>query len=490
MGKSIFSGSQRTQLNNILFLVVLLTTVFGGIGLVSQLSFSGLNPIYSIVPLVLFLVNIIFAAVLNFGLKAQNFYVIEAFAFLVVYTALLLLSQSGTPFPYIVPITIVLFLYVDVTLTRVYGIAIVVLNVVRAGMTAATTVDMNASIEEIMIEVIVSILIMIISIVGAKLFYRFLTENMNALEQTSQNQTLLTDKVKSVSISLVDDISELKSRLEEIGEVTKSVDMAVEQISEGNKEIVSAAEHQSEMTNSIKDALEQTDENTISAVSVADEMIGVLAKGLDDMEQLVAQTAETNIVGNDMKEAASRQNKAADDAKDITSMILNISSQTNLLALNASIEAARAGEAGKGFAVVADEISKLASQTKEATEQITNILEELGRNAEEVTAKADHTLEMAEVQTKLAEETKGFLNDTKERSNELSKILLMIKSEMGNVKSANDEVEQSTSGLIAVSEEFSASTTETHNISRNSVEKVEESREIIGAISSKVEQLK
>jgi methyl-accepting chemotaxis protein len=66
--------------------------------------------------------------------------------------------------------------------------------------------------------------------------------------------------------------------------------------------------------------------------------------------------------------------KKAEQAKEMTSSIKNISEQTNLLALNAAIEAARAGENGKGFSVVANEVKKLSQETNEIVKKIIDII--------------------------------------------------------------------------------------------------------------------
>ena len=60
---------------------------------------------------------------------------------------------------------------------------------------------------------------------------------------------------------------------------------------------------------------------------------------------------------------------------------------------------------------------------------------------------------------------------------------------MERIKDSNDEVVNSTSRLLATSEEFTASTQETIRISRNNMDKIEESIDIMAKISEMMKEL-
>ena len=285
------------------------------------------------------------------------------------------------------------------------------------------------------------------------------------------------------------DFKTLKSGLDEVGETSRLVCDSIDQIGQGNEENLSAVELQTNMTGEIQSLLNETDEITAEAVQVSGQMSDMLGKSLTDIESLVVQSIETTEVGNQMQAAAERQQKASDEAKNITEMIFSISEETNLLALNASIEAARAGEAGRGFAVVASEISHLADQTQKSTEQIANILKELAENAGEVSEKAVSTVEMANAQKDLVEQVKGVINESREYSVKLGDTLKTVSGDMARIKDSNDEVVNSTTRLLATSEEFTASTQETIRISRNNMDKIEEAIDIMTNISGKLQEL-
>ena len=489
MEKSILNDNQVRQINKLMIIILCVTTFFGVAGLGSQLSgATELAPYKSIIPLILFIINIILTIVVSRIVEPYKLHQIEAVSFTIVYAAMLLLSLRGMPFPYIIPMMIVIVLYLDNRATLGMGVASIVLNIIRVVMNVATN-ELLDVIEVSMIEIIISILTTVACVMGTKLLTRFISENMESIEAAAVERAKVSENILKVTDEVTADFDLLKDGLTEIEQTSKLVCESINQIGQGNEENLSAVELQTNMTGEIQNLINSTGEITTEAVDVSEQMSKMFTKSLKDIESLVEQAIKTIEVGMQMQEAAGRQQKSSDEAMNITDMILSISGQTNLLALNASIEAARAGEAGRGFAVVATEISHLAEQTKQSTEQITNILRELTENAGEVSDKATQTVEMAGAQKDLVELVKGIIIESRDCSDKLGDTLRTVNSDMKRIMDSNDEVVNSTSRLLATSEEFTASTQETIKISQNNMDKIDESMDIMARISGKMNEL-
>ena len=488
MNNSILSENQIKKINKLLLIVLIVTSVFGVGGLFSQLSESELAPIRSIAPAILTVVNLVISLFVYRLAGAAKFHRYVAISYTIVYAVMLLCSETGVMFSYMIPMMIIIMLYLDAVVSAALGGALIVLIIIRVIINLMTNNPKDV-LEISMIAIIISVLATIATVLGCRLLIRFIGENIADIEDAARERARVSENILRVTEQVSADFEVLKGGLDEIGGTSHQVCESIDQIGQGNNENLSAVELQTNMTEEIQKLVNETGEITTEAVEVSDQMSSMLADSLRDMESLVSQANETTEVGNQMKSAAEKQQKSAEEAMNITDIIFSISEQTNLLALNASIEAARAGEAGRGFAVVATEISHLADQTKQSTEQITGILQELNENAGNVSDKADRTVEMAGAQKDLVELVKNVLNDSREHSLKLGRTLNTVNRDMSRIKESNDEVVNSTSRLLATSEEFTASTQETIAISKNNMSKVEESIRVMNRISDNLSEL-
>ena len=481
---------QVKRVNKLLLAVIIVTSVFASLGLIAQLTQAvDMNPLLSIIPLVMIFINLIVTIAVQLICPPDFMRIYVAIAFTIVYATMMFTSVSGSLYPYLIPVMIVMVMYLDKKVTISLGVVYIILNIIKAITNFKTLMFPDLAIEIAMIEIIISILTMVSTVLGSKLLTNFMRENISEIEKASEERERTTENILNVTEEVGGHVEVLKASLDELNESSSQVCTAMEQIGQGNDENVNAVEIQTQMTSDIQKLVEETEKMTLEAVEAAEEMMNILNKSLEDMQSLVVKSEENTEIGNQMMKAAEKQQNSSERAMNITDIILSISSQTNLLSLNASIEAARAGEAGRGFAVVANEISNLAAQTKDSTEQITSILHELIDNASDVSDKAGKTVTTANVQTELVELTKTQLNETKKRSVELCEKLEKIKEDMKQVKESNNRVVDGTSMLMATSEEFTASTEEMINISHRNMAKIEASLEIMNAITDRMREL-
>ncbi|WP_198947024.1 methyl-accepting chemotaxis protein [Marispirochaeta aestuarii] len=170
------------------------------------------------------------------------------------------------------------------------------------------------------------------------------------------------------------------NRKDEIGTLSKSLEMMVTNLESIITDAINASAQVSSGSHQMSTSAEQISQGATEQASSVEEV----SSSMEQMSAIIKQNAEhatetekiATLASGNATESGEAVMEAVVAMKSIAEKIViieEIARQTNMLSLNASIEAARAGEHGKGFAVVASEVGKLAARSKDAAGEISSL---------------------------------------------------------------------------------------------------------------------
>lgn len=189
-----------------------------------------------------------------------------------------------------------------------------------------------------------------------------------------------------------------------------------ESVSENSQQLESSVHQTQQEIQSIDHSLKDVSQNANDAQKLAQETmqaaldgqhsVDASIKGMEELKDVVAETADI------IREV----NSWGEQVSSILDIVDDITEQTSLLALNAAIISAQAGMHGRGFAVVANEIKELASRTKNSTSEIGSLIRTLQTKTENSVQNMTQGLQKADQGMELAHAVKESLNTISERA--------------------------------------------------------------------------
>lgn len=480
---------QRT--NRIVLMTHVVTSIFLILGLISQLKLSGLAPIRSIFPMILVVLLAVGGLILHRSAgNSLTYSRYVGWGFAAVYVVILILSNSGAAFPYMIPFLMLLVLTMDKSGTLVAGCVFVVANILRVIMTVAGASDVSLVIESVSIETIITILVFIASYRGVILINRFFDESSEEILAMSKQSIAVTEKIVDVAKQVESQSQSMASNLAEIASSAQLVNESMDNVALGVANTSEAINEQNGETIRIQELIEGAQREISQIVSITNETKKALKSGSDSLRQLFEHVDGSIESSQVLKASAEQLYSKTEAVRGITSIILGISAQTNLLALNASIEAARAGEAGKGFAVVADEIRNLAEQTRTETENITKLIDEFSANAQEMAEQVTRNVQAANEEHAFTQEANKKFDEIMLKMNALSDDVDEINRRMREITESNNTIVENVTTLSATSQEINASTESVSAMSRKNVDLVGEFSVSMDHILKQVAELK
>lgn len=299
-------------------------------------------------------------------------------------------------------------------------------------------------------------------------------------EKEKQENTL--NNVLSVAANIREMVTQALDKMNELFYATKNFSISMQEISDTTQATAESIEIQTNMTNSIQSSLHET-------VSMMEQILtfSSISENINNKNDTLANklqdhSYDISVINSNVLESVKQLEENMTSVKQITNSINKLSRQTTLLALNASIESARAGEAGKGFAVVSDEIRKLADETKNETNRIELILHTLFESMENVKKEIDSSMSATKVQEEIIKEVIGGMHDIKINVIEVNNGITSAEAMLSNLSSANDQIVDNIMRLSATTEEISANTSQSEEISKENLEKASITRAVLDNI--------
>ena len=195
-------------------------------------------------------------------------------------------------------------------------------------------------------------------------------------EMANENLTVDTELNRHLYIGDFGILAEnLKTIKNNLVQVIGDIYASSEQVNSGSGQVATAAQT---LSQGCVEQAASTDE-IVHSIEDIDKLAKSNSENCDEARELMTKTSDyVDMVNNKMHtltDAMNNINNTSNKIGTIIKTIEDIAFQTNILALNAAVEAARAGDAGKGFAVVADEVRNLAAKSAEAVGDTTALID-------------------------------------------------------------------------------------------------------------------
>lgn len=338
-------------------------------------------------------------------------------------------------------------------------------------------------------QVIMTLAIMIVMGRLSNLCKQFSDDALGAIEEQKEEQARMMESILSISRAVKENSDSGTEMIERLWTSAVKTTESMDNIAEAIEQASSNIESQTDMTQNIQVAIIETKERSGKMVTVAEDSSQNLRSNQEMMERLKQQSEKIAVANEQVTVAMEKLQDKTAEVVEITGMIISISNQTKMLALNASIESARAGEAGKGFAVVADQIRQLSEETRNSTESITQIISDLDANAKMVMESVKLSVEAAKSQNEAIVIAADSVEQLDSNIGSLLGDIHEIDARIEHLSEANDQIVDSITKLMGITEEVTASAEQTNQNSKQNLNHVEDAKKAIHNIQSSATNL-
>ncbi|MBS4196009.1 methyl-accepting chemotaxis protein [Lederbergia citri] len=271
----------------------------------------------------------------------------------------------------------------------------------------------------------------------------------------------MVQELGNVSQTVMRRSEELSHSAMEVNSGSQQVATTMEELSIASETQAQSASDLVESMGSLTANIHNANESGQRASQVSNQVLELTEKGNEAMTESISKM---KLIDENVKDAVGKVQSLEGHSKEISQLvkvISDIAEQTNLLALNAAIEAARAGEHGKGFAVVAGEVKKLAEQVASSVSDITGIVSTIQKETGEVVHSLNESFVQVELGTDQIRTTGSTFEVITDSIKQVVNQIHIISQDLNNIASSTDVMNASISNIASISEEASAGVEET-----------------------------
>ena len=232
-------------------------------------------------------------------------------------------------------------------------------------------------------------------------------DGKDELGQMTQSLNKAVENMQGLISELVTGTEDMSSTTEELSatmeEISANMEMVKETIAETNAGIEELTASTEEISASSEEVDHSASDLAVKVVETEQKAQEIMERAISVKERAITSSNKANEIYNEKQvriQHAIEQAKVVSKISLLTDTIGEIANQTNLLSLNASIEASRAGEAGRGFAVVANEVRNLAEQSNASVADIRQVIADVQKAFEEMTKLSMEVMEFINSQVK------------------------------------------------------------------------------------------
>lgn len=438
--------------------------------------------IFCILALLPFLVTV---AEYKHNPESEKIKIMLPIGFGIFYCFIIFTTFSPVAYVYSLLIAALLICYGSPRLSALYMSATFLANIVQIVYGFFTNHYTSNDLPNIEIRIASYLLFSLYLIVSANNINTSNDKKLKTMEQDKEQISNMMNQLMAASKQLATSIGIVSEKMNILEASTNHTMASMQEVTQGTTDTAESIQLQLEKTNQIQNTIEQVKNRSSVMTEALEDTRAELNSSRENIDTLIDRTKISNDANENVSKELEELNTYTVQMHSIIELIDNITTQTSLLALNASIEAARAGEAGRGFSVVASEISNLATQTQDATVDITTLIENISKELEEVIRVIAQMIENAKEQNKAASNTAKSFSAIADKTTMVYEEAAQMKSIVAELTNANNIIASGIETISAATEEVTAHSNETYEITFENTKTTAE----IGRIIEELDQM-